>query len=179
MNQIAYSVGRVRLRHANVYRWLLLLLHHNSCFITKATALQSLAWIGIAEASLSWLDDVIRSIDLPYPPGLGTHEIVRTAIEDIATWNRVILTKLNSFAGSMQDWSGATPAALNLRRTAIQALGLIGDGHTLERIQHDITAWPLTLRTEWHLSSLNINQRLYQQAAIPAEQRAAQEQRTR
>ncbi|NJO82646.1 MAG: hypothetical protein HC828_07340 [Blastochloris sp.] len=38
VNQIAYSVGRVRLRHANVYRWLLLLLHHNSCFITKHRA---------------------------------------------------------------------------------------------------------------------------------------------
>lgn len=174
---IAYIAGRVRLTQPQVIQWLLGLLRDHPDLLVKAAAIQALGWIGTAQPLLGWLDAARAERELPSATNPSADETVRSVLADIAEWHTPTLDQRASF-GTM----GATDPAVrrghtlpisHLRRTALQALALIGDAMTLARMDAAAAEWPLELRREWHTAAQDIRQRLRQ--AGPVRLQAEQE----
>lgn len=174
VSAIAYIAGRVRLTQPQVIRWLLVLLCDHADLLVKAAAIQALGWIGTAQPLLGWLDAVLAELELPFASDASVDATVRGVLADVAVWHTPTLDQLASF-GTRETTDQTDPAVrrghtlpiIHLRRTALQALALIGDETTIARMHAAAAEWQLELRREWHTAAQDIRQRLRQAQRVP------------
>ncbi|WP_298817408.1 CHAT domain-containing protein [Chloroflexus sp.] len=146
--QLAYLVGRLRMKQPFVIDWLIGLLVTNPSQNVKARALQSLAWIG-SEATnrMIVIDGEARDNALT----------VKQLIEEIALWRQTLPRFTNG--EFVVDFPAHTSSPIYLRGKAIEALAWIGDRDTLRELDSDCQNWPLELRARWHTARAIIQER--------------------
>lgn len=182
--QLTYVVGRVRIQAEPILNWLIDLLVCDPSPVVKASALQSLAWIGAANPSLGELGAIALATDWR-KGGAPPVPLVLAITQALAAWDTDVLRDLgfalpDALPSSVSPGSLNAPAAvpfavasppdlvsseippplLHLRRTAVEALAFIGNQQTLDTLTSLVAGWPLILREAWYLSVSAIRERL-------------------
>jgi hypothetical protein len=163
IEQMIHVIGRVRVQDERILRWLHDVLMDAPNHYVKGRALQSLAWLGKAQQSREWLHRLVQSLkwlkeEDPVTP------LIEQVMQAIAAWDMRILSMLEEkgvgqFQLADEPDEEQEKATLYLRLKAVEALALVGNARTLERLYPLVPTWPLLLRGTWYLSSRTIRMR--------------------